>query len=250
MTPSIFVSMLALSLALAGPTEVEAPLAGPQPATAAATTSSDGALALERVRPPSRGYAAAATSVVVAGGALGGMVALQVSRVANARECARLLARDDLDLFEALAPVISCSLEGPALGRTAGAVGLTSLSIGMAGVAGLALGRGDVRVGTVIPRARIERRIKIGAAVLGTFAGILVTVPPALWRLRVDDPFSPTGIRVLQAQFIVADVAVVGAAVGAGILARAHQYRRHRPSVAVAPTLSAQGVGLSIAGRF
>jgi hypothetical protein len=211
-----------LSLSLAGPAEAVAPLAGPQPATATTTTSSDGALALERERPRS-GRGAAALAFAASGGAFAGLIATQVSRAVDARDCARRLDEEAADFGEALGTLVGCSVAAFAPVRMGAAAVLAPLSVAMAGLGGLALGRGDARFGPAIPRARIERRIKVGAVVLGTFAGILVTATPVLWRLSMEHLFEPTGLRLQQAQYIVTDVGVIGAAVGAGILARARQ---------------------------
>jgi hypothetical protein len=244
---SVFGSMLSSSLALAGPAEFAAP---PQPATAPTITSSDGALALERVRPRSR-RGSAALAFAASGGAFAGLIATQISRAVDARDCARRLDEEAADLGEALGTVFGCSVTAYAPARMGAAAVLAPLSVAMAGLGGLVLGRADARLGTAIPRARIERRIKFGAAVLGTFAGIVVTLTPALWRLSMEHLFEPTGLRLQQAQYIVTDVGVIGAAVGAVVLARARQYQLARPTITVAPTLSAQGgAGLSIAGRF
>lgn len=251
MVVSLLASALAVTLALA-PGAVPSPAVGAAAVDPPPPTSGGDALGPEP-RPVRSGRGGAALAYATATGAFAALLVMQTWRAAETRACARRIddgaSRRDLEVDW------RCDVAFGAPARTAAAAGLSGLAITMAGVGGLALGRGDARLGTAIAPERINRRVVVGAAMLGTFAGLLVIATPVLRSAAASRVFEPGGAwpRLQRAQFIVTDVAVVGAAIGASILARAREYRldtRRRPSVAVAPTLSAQGVGVSIAGRF
>jgi hypothetical protein len=237
----MWLSSWTLALALHAPESVAAPTL-PPPRPEPVPGAADDRRGMRRRVP-------AAVLLTLAVGSMAGLVATQVIRDAGLRSCLRAQGRarsGHSDDFQAALCPIDVALSPGLLG----AMALAPAAVALAAGGGAMLGRGDVNYGVQRDPKQLRRRIRNSAIVLGVSGGVLITASLALYFASINRPFDVSEIALQRARFAITDLATIGMAASATVLARANTFRRRTNKLAVSPMIGGGVHGIALAGRF